>query len=397
MAMIANPIFINTFVVFVRLYWFEKRFQHIVREARNIRKSRSRSRTVTHALHDDLPKKEERGVNGRSIVVLHGGGRKLDGETRGILNEKNPDKEEGESSLSSSSDIHKKDTDSNDPSDGSSSPHAASRRPSFHRDITFADELNPRAGVGSQVERVPQQMSAEQQIAFLENQRNPKDKGTLRIPGPRETERGVTPETLLDGDHGNLDEQVVSPIETHDYLNGVTGTLEIGGPNEDDHPMKRNITIDDSNHPHWNKVRPSLSNVTFRNAATNRSKRTSTFDKAPSTARPRSRAGTFGSFRNSSEKDRGDSLPYLSWQPTIGRNSAFVDLTEDQREELGGIEYRSLKTLAIILVCKWPLDERFIVHIDNENSLLPLLSSPRSGRSGSVDCANRYVGVCCGQ
>ena len=42
--------------------------------------------------------------------------------------------------------------------------------------------------------------------------------------------------------------------------------------------------------------------------------------------------------------------PYLSWQPTIGRNSAFVDLTEAQREELGGIEYRSLKSLALVLV-----------------------------------------------
>jgi Trk-type K+ transport system membrane component len=43
-------------------------------------------------------------------------------------------------------------------------------------------------------------------------------------------------------------------------------------------------------------------------------------------------------------------MPYLSWQPTIGRNSAFVDLTEEQRDELGGIEYRSLKTLAVVLV-----------------------------------------------
>ena len=40
-------------------------------------------------------------------------------------------------------------------------------------------------------------------------------------------------------------------------------------------------------------------------------------------------------------------MPYLSWTPTIGRNSAFVDLTEEQREELGGIEYRALKTLAV--------------------------------------------------
>jgi potassium uptake Trk family protein len=50
-------------------------------------------------------------------------------------------------------------------------------------------------------------------------------------------------------------------------------------------------------------------------------------------------------------RTQGDEdMPYLSWQPTIGRNSAFVDLTEEQRDELGGIEYRSLKTLALILV-----------------------------------------------
>jgi potassium uptake Trk family protein len=42
-------------------------------------------------------------------------------------------------------------------------------------------------------------------------------------------------------------------------------------------------------------------------------------------------------------------MPYLSWTPTIGRNSNFVDLTEEQREELGGIEYRALKMLALIL------------------------------------------------
>ncbi|VEU19585.1 DEKNAAC100545 [Brettanomyces naardenensis] len=41
---------------------------------------------------------------------------------------------------------------------------------------------------------------------------------------------------------------------------------------------------------------------------------------------------------------------YLSWNPTIGRNSTFVALTESQREELGGVEYRSLKLLSIILV-----------------------------------------------
>ncbi|KAG7826311.1 hypothetical protein KL909_000363 [Ogataea angusta] len=41
---------------------------------------------------------------------------------------------------------------------------------------------------------------------------------------------------------------------------------------------------------------------------------------------------------------------YLSWTPTIGRNSTFVALTDEQKEELGGVEYRALKLLSTILV-----------------------------------------------
>lgn len=41
---------------------------------------------------------------------------------------------------------------------------------------------------------------------------------------------------------------------------------------------------------------------------------------------------------------------YLSWTPTVGRNSTFVAMTDSQRQELGGVEYRSLKLLSIILV-----------------------------------------------
>jgi Trk-type K+ transport system membrane component len=43
-------------------------------------------------------------------------------------------------------------------------------------------------------------------------------------------------------------------------------------------------------------------------------------------------------------------MPYLSYTPTVGRNSQFVDLTDEQRDELGGIEYRSLKLLGRILL-----------------------------------------------
>ena len=64
-------------------------------------------------------------------------------------------------------------------------------------------------------------------------------------------------------------------------------------------------------------------------------------------SRLRQRTASFAASRTSQSDGP---LPYLSWTPTIGRNSAFADLTAEQREELGGIEYRSLKTLASILV-----------------------------------------------
>ncbi|KAK7408832.1 hypothetical protein QQX98_009018 [Neonectria punicea] len=54
-----------------------------------------------------------------------------------------------------------------------------------------------------------------------------------------------------------------------------------------------------------------------------------------------------GSARNQ-EKD--DELPYLSYTPTIGRNASSVRLTSEQRDELGGIEYRALKLLLVLLL-----------------------------------------------
>ena len=44
------------------------------------------------------------------------------------------------------------------------------------------------------------------------------------------------------------------------------------------------------------------------------------------------------------------STNYLSWQPTVGRNSNFVGLTKEQRDELGGVEYRAIKLLCSIVV-----------------------------------------------
>jgi hypothetical protein len=53
--------------------------------------------------------------------------------------------------------------------------------------------------------------------------------------------------------------------------------------------------------------------------------------------------------------------PYLSYAPTIGRNSAFVDLSDEQRDELGGVEYRSLKVLAKVLIGNLTLLDMVII------------------------------------
>lgn len=43
-------------------------------------------------------------------------------------------------------------------------------------------------------------------------------------------------------------------------------------------------------------------------------------------------------------------VPYISFSAVVGRNSNFKDLTEEQMDELGGVEYRALKLLFTIVV-----------------------------------------------
>ncbi|MCJ1403412.1 low affinity potassium transporter [Xylographa trunciseda] len=368
-AMIANPIFINTFVVFVRLYWFEKRFQHIVREARNIRQTKTRSRTNTQAINEKDPGKEERGVNGRSIVVLHGRGHSL-GPGMGTPAphglENNGDLGSAPESLDS-----RKETPGSSDQDLEISPITSPiHNTPFTRDIMFADEVDRVTSTTSTEQRIPQQMSAEQQIAFLENQRNPKDKAALRIPGPREFDRGDMPQKLSRDDN----EDSLRRDSTNSVENANNDDI---GPDEEDRQnarspqAQRNITIDETNavHARQNRRTSPSSRLTFRKTATNRTENTPSFERHGSSGRPRSFSNPFAGSRSSASKEEGH-MPYLSWQPTIGRNSAFVDLTEEQREELGGIEYRSLKTLAVVLVCFTLTPDNFISF---QLAVLPLL------------------------
>jgi hypothetical protein len=42
-------------------------------------------------------------------------------------------------------------------------------------------------------------------------------------------------------------------------------------------------------------------------------------------------------------------VPYISFNAIVGRNSNFRNLTNEQLEELGGIEYRALNVLLWII------------------------------------------------
>jgi hypothetical protein len=215
----------------------------------------------------------------------------------------------------------------------------------FRREITFADEVIPprHTRTMSSSDPRPAQISAEKNIAFLERQRNlQKDKGVLYIPGPRDFDRGDKPQ--------ELDEEPQSAVTPRSRIPPRIGF----GPRRDADNL--------SNNPEAAKIG-----------------RSNTFDKAVSTAkstwgnrfqysktdktdvndeeedpmkrqglRNRGRRSSLASFMTTSNDTSGP-MPYLSYQPTIGRNSTFINLTEEQREELGGIEYRSLKTLAVIL------------------------------------------------
>ncbi|KAF7296116.1 Potassium transport protein [Mycena kentingensis (nom. inval.)] len=61
------------------------------------------------------------------------------------------------------------------------------------------------------------------------------------------------------------------------------------------------------------------------------------------------RTTTLMSRQNSSAAGAATTTPYFSFDTIVGRNSAFHQLTREQQDELGGVEYRALKALLWIV------------------------------------------------
>lgn len=320
LAMCCNPIAINTSVVFVRLYWFEKRFKDVVREARQLRRTRSRSkgpRAQSFRSDDTDTPRPDISVRGRAIQLLRNTGHRAEGR---IIRNHNDDVDEEE-----------KQVDSSDTSqDQQSEPVQRLRRRSTGRSD---DEM-----------RLPQQMGPEQHIRFLENQRNPKDNTTLRIPSPREFDRGGRVQSIDDSQE-DLHRQDTRINDGNPSAKDTEAGEASEAPRVGTH-----ITFNTPEVPPHH--RPPQKTTTFPRIETGKASTmdpTTYDDGTSSRGRSRTRRGSGGFLRTNTLKTL-EAAPYLSWQPTVARNSFFVNLTEEQREELGGIEYRALKTLALILL-----------------------------------------------
>jgi hypothetical protein len=172
-------------------------------------------------------------------------------------------------------------------------------------------ELEEEEALDSPSQMPAQQTSLSQHIAFVETQRNPTDNVALRISGPRENSRNREY-----GSDDQIDQTLAMKSDASQENRHTSHDCDI-------HQLYKN-----------NNTTPQIPKL----------------DGArPSGTQRRSHSRKPWSIRATSSRDR-DTAPYLSWQPTIGRNSNFVGLTADQKEELGGIEYRSLKTLGAVLI-----------------------------------------------
>jgi potassium uptake Trk family protein len=351
--MLTNPITVNTFVVFLRLYWFEKRFQHIATEAKKTRRSMTKTISRTRTADRDITD-EERGLNGRSIVVMHNTTRPNSVKSTGDLHDGLDPLEKAEPMNSEMKRRSGSSNGSGETSNGQSSTsgveseHDHAQRPQ----IKFADQVKRSDGLADDELRVPVQRSTEEHIAFLERQRNREDNMVLRIPGPRDADAGVAPQAVDESD------PATRTISRRESAFSRDTSEHRSGDDHSERPLpRRNITITEP-------TRPSTVQHVAEDAVAAKhtlgalrlrrpnffNRKTKDGDDSNDLHKTPSRIPTLKSIKSALSTQKDEGMPYLSWEATVGRNSAFVDLTEEQREELGGIEYRSLKSLALILV-----------------------------------------------
>lgn len=373
-AMLSSPITLHGSVVYLRLYWFEKRFQGWVKDAKQKRMSFSKSRSKAR----NEASRAEQGVNGRNITIVPRIGNAPRVANDGVLLDDRGQVVPKSTLNSDESDVTtvtddytntfplsdldkppRSDLGSDDAFEDTAEmgkKKSAEQHPSTQpvtTAITFANTVKRSDGMDDDATKFPQPRSNAEHIAILERQRN-QDNEVLRIPGPRDAERGLGPTRLGDNDEGDDDENAMARATTRDSRLEHTTTGQ-GAPRgrqptitiaEPGHPRRRHELADDVH-----AVEGTLDSLRFRKPRIfNRSQDKLHEDDAEPGRLRTVRSKTVETLRSALSREKTDDMPYLSYTPTIGRNSNFVGLTLEQREELGGIEYRSLRTLAMVLL-----------------------------------------------
>ncbi|KAI1071506.1 hypothetical protein LB507_005412 [Fusarium sp. FIESC RH6] len=141
---------------------------------------------------------------------------------------------------------------------------------------------------------------------------------TLYIPGPRAREHGqpIVAKAHGDGHYEDSDDE--------DRIKPVPSTTSAAGTSM---RRRRRLSNDDL------QITASKSIDRVANVAASL-----LIIGSQTTPHPRS-------VHSTSQQKQQPEVPFLSRQATIGRNSQFKNLTEHDREVLGGIEYRTLKLL----------------------------------------------------
>ncbi|KAK9469239.1 cation transport protein-domain-containing protein [Lipomyces arxii] len=429
-----NPISIHAFLVFIRLYWFEKAFQDIAAKSRiDHRLRKARSYAATEANRDI----EMNGVAGRPITVLHTA-RMTEANFPGYRrftmapNQDGMSSEGGRSSTESydieqtrigrrrSSDlgapIESNQENDSEPfqvpdrlkqrsdSDAVLSAYNGSKIPwrkrsfgarnsSFDfgerrvdsldsaapdvnsRDIRFADLPSPRdQGRHSHsfvdsgpalIIKSPREQDYEEEQAAAEAKRSGSEiKFVSPVVNARSGLRALhkahkSPVATVseyghefksrrqDSMNGDADEEdltfALRPTKSHNIPHSVDSPSS--GPVK---VLRRAITIEAPGSKQESgartEKRTSVGDFFF-----NRSQTMERAERIISRAFRQRRDDSPDGAR-SQLSSRSLALPYLSYEPTVARNSLFIGLTDEQRDELGGVEYRALRTLAVVLI-----------------------------------------------
>ena len=285
-----NIIIVHTSLVALRLIWFQRRFQHVVKSAK-LRVWNTRSMGQTN--NNDL---EERGVNANQIRVLLASGAPMrhddaNNQKDHMANSLIEDDDDDHFVLPDRRDSIKIvnggfEESGNEPK-SSSNGDISTPVPMDGRDIRFGD-----------------------------------------LPQPQRHGR-----TTDDSDH-------INPVERSNTYHALTNADNVEKPED---LGRRTITIENAPDP---KNQPKM-RVKRRTSQLADFARANTLEQAIQSAFGRRRDGSPSSRRSTATQQ---TLPYISFQPTVGRNSQFNNLTQIQKEELGGIEYRSLRLLFLILM-----------------------------------------------